>query len=149
MKKYLTIFLLYPLLLPGALFADQSSHPYHLFRDSIYNNMNLNCDLQGSSIFYGKVLPVTPIPIYLAPGSTNQFFLVEGNKTGATVRLTYACEAGRKITIISRSDLNFRDRADRVRHSTFNAVDMRAYASKTEQSYLNNMSIINWVFERT
>ena len=149
MKKYLIIFLFCPLLLPGTLFADKSSHPYHLFRISIYNNMPLNCDLLSSSIFYGKVLPATPIPIYLAPGSTNQFFLVEGNNTGATVRLTYACELGRKITIISRSDLNFRDRPDKVRHSTLNAVDMRAYAAQTEQNYLNNMSILKWVFEKT
>lgn len=148
MKKYLPIFLIYALY-SGVLFADKSAHPPHLFRVVIYNNMAFNCDLQSSSIFYGRILPVTPIPIYLAPGSINQFFLIEGNDTGVSVRLAYDCEGARRITIVSRSDLNLRRRENRIRHLAFNALNMRAVVTKSEQNFLNNLSEINWVFEAT
>lgn len=111
--------------------------------------MPLNCDLQSSSIFYGKILPVTPIPIYLAPGSTNHFFLIEGNNKGVTVRLTYTCEGGRHVTIVSHSDLSFRRRENRIRHLALNALNMRATVTLAEQSFLNNLSTINWVFEQS
>lgn len=148
MKKNLSIFWIC-CLYSGILFADKSSTPPHFFRVAIYNNMPLNCDLQSSSIFYGKILPGTPIPIYLAPGSTNHFFLIEGDNKGVTVRLTYRCEGGRRVTIVSHSDLSLRRRENQIRHLALNALSMRATVTLAEQNFLNNLSTINWVFEQS
>lgn len=96
-NKFLVIFFMAGVLSSGPLLATNSHDDNYFFKVLIYNNMQYNCDLVSlpRQIRDGYLQAGIPIPIYLAPGSINQFVLIEKNKfAGATVELTYLCEGG-------------------------------------------------------
>ena len=149
-NKFLVILFMAGMLISGALLASNSHDDNYFFKVLIYNNMQYNCDLVSlpRPIRDGYLRTGIPIPIYLAPGSINQFVLIEKNKfVGATVELTYHCEGGRHITILSHSDLSARKRENQIRFRVFNPGNMTAVVTKQVQDFFSGFSEINWVFE--
>ena len=150
MKKISVLSLLFITLLSSQpLLARKTSNQFiHYFNISIYNNTPFNCDLQNAIIISGTVGSITPVPNYLAPGSTNTFVMIESSGGGgAAITLTYQCENSQFSTFVSRSNLTLRNRSNNVTYSVLNqSSNLQANVAATLQNYLKSTSYIYWVF---
>ncbi|MCR9191951.1 MAG: hypothetical protein NXI01_04755 [Gammaproteobacteria bacterium] len=126
----------------------ESEDCLNTFDISIYNNSSYNCDLASQTVVYGDLHSNNRVPAYLAPGSHQNFQMVETDR-GASIRLTYVCEDHHQITLLSHSNLRpgFLRSTNHMKGTVENSENMVGFVTKSFNGFREN-SKIDWILER-
>ncbi|MBP6918876.1 MAG: hypothetical protein KBB94_08175 [Legionellaceae bacterium] len=150
MRKFLIMFFVGYLFISGNVFAEEECEGgddcFNTFKITLYNNNSHNCSLINQSIIYGRLHSRTRIPNYLAPGSLNEFQMVEEGKHGASILLTYQCDEDHEITFLSHSNLRPTG-LNPMKGTVENTKNMRAIMTDQAYDFWNGRSTMDWSLE--